>query len=63
LGALPLDIRIRLEADSGKPTVVADPDGSLAATYRAIASRIAGKVARMQRSTAHVFPKIVVQNT
>ena len=26
LGALPLDINIRLQADSGKPTVVADPD-------------------------------------
>ena len=28
LGSLPLDIRIREQADSGKPTVVADPDGA-----------------------------------
>ena len=32
LGALPLDIRIREQADSGKPTVVADPDGEVART-------------------------------
>ena len=31
LGALPLDMQIRLQADSGKPTVVADPDGDVAA--------------------------------
>ena len=30
LGGLPLDIRIRQQADSGRPTVVADPDGELA---------------------------------
>ena len=30
LGSLPLDIRIREQADSGKPTVVADPDGPIA---------------------------------
>ncbi|MCM2252652.1 MAG: iron-sulfur cluster carrier protein ApbC, partial [Ramlibacter sp.] len=29
LGGLPLDIRIREQADGGKPTVVADPDGEL----------------------------------
>ena len=31
LGALPLNMKIRLQADSGKPTVVADPDGEVAA--------------------------------
>src|SRR6476619_5697265 len=30
LGALPLDIRIREQADSGRPSVVADPDGKVA---------------------------------
>ena len=34
LGALPLDIRIREQADSGRPTVVADPDGKVAQIYR-----------------------------
>ncbi|MEB2335577.1 MAG: iron-sulfur cluster carrier protein ApbC, partial [Burkholderiales bacterium] len=41
LGGLPLDIRIREQADSGKPTVVADPDSQVAATYRQIARRVA----------------------
>ncbi len=31
LGALPLNLRIREQADSGRPTVVADPDGEIAA--------------------------------
>ena len=35
LGALPLDIKIREQADSGMPTVVADPDGRVAEIYRA----------------------------
>ena len=45
LGALPLDIRIREQADSGRPTVVADPDGRVAEIYREIARRVAVKIA------------------
>jgi ATP-binding protein involved in chromosome partitioning len=63
LGGLPLDIRIRAEADSGKPTVISAPDSDLAATYKTIARKVAAKIAKIQRSSAHVFPKIVVQNT
>jgi ATP-binding protein involved in chromosome partitioning len=63
LGGLPLDIRIREQADSGKPTVVADPDGTLAKVYKQIARRIAVKVADMAQDHSAAFPKIVVQNT
>ena len=63
LGGLPLDIRIREQADSGKPTVVAEPDGNLARIYRQIARRIAVKVAEMAQDHSAAFPKIVVQNT
>ena len=63
LGSLPLDIRIREQTDSGKPTVVADPDGNVAKTYKQIARRIAVKIAEMTQSRATVFPKIVVENT
>ncbi|MBI4189919.1 MAG: iron-sulfur cluster carrier protein ApbC [Betaproteobacteria bacterium] len=63
LGALPLDIRIREQADSGKPTVVADPDGRVAEIYRAIARRVAVKIAEKQQDHSAAFPKIVVQNT
>jgi len=63
LGSLPLDIRIREQADSGNPTVVADPDGKLARDYKQIARRIAVKVAEMAQDHSAAFPKIVVQNT
>ena len=46
LGGLPLDIRIREQADSGRPTVVADPDGKVAEIYRAIARKVAISVAQ-----------------
>ncbi len=63
LGGLPLDIHIREQADSGNPTVVADPDGAIAKTYKQIARRIAVKVAEMAQDHSAAFPKIVVQNT
>ena len=63
LGSLPLDIRIREQTDSGKPTVVAEPDGSIAKVYKQIARRVAVKIAEMAQDHSAVFPKIVVQNT
>jgi len=63
LGGLPLDIRIREQTDSGKPTVVADPDGALAEIYRKIARRVAVKVAELQKDMSSKFPTIVIQNT
>jgi ATP-binding protein involved in chromosome partitioning len=63
LGALPLDIGIREQADSGKPSVVADPEGRVAEIYRRIARRAAVKIAELQQDRSAAFPKIVVQNT
>jgi len=63
LGALPLDIRIREQTDSGKPTVVADPDGRSAEIYRRIARRIAVKISEQAKDMTSKFPNIVVQNT
>jgi ATP-binding protein involved in chromosome partitioning len=63
LGALPLDIRIREQADSGKPTVVADPDGRVAEIYRRIARRVAVKIGELQKDMSGKFPNIVIQNT
>jgi ATP-binding protein involved in chromosome partitioning len=62
LGSLPLDIRIREQADSGKPTVVADPEGPVAAIYRDIARKVAARIARQMEDRSSVFPKIVIQN-
>jgi ATP-binding protein involved in chromosome partitioning len=61
LGSLPLDIRIREQADSGKPTVVADPEGPIAAIYRDIARKVAARIATQSEDRSSVFPKIVIQ--
>jgi len=63
LGDLPLDIRIREQADGGKPTVAAIPESDLAARYRAIARSTAAKLSLQARNKAISFPKIVIQNT
>ena len=60
LGALPLDIDIRLQADSGKPTVVADPDGAVAGIYKAIARRVAVGIAEKAKDFSAKFPTITV---
>ncbi|MBZ0070629.1 MAG: iron-sulfur cluster carrier protein ApbC [Thiohalobacteraceae bacterium] len=62
LGALPLDIRIREETDSGKPTVIAEPDSRIAQIYREIARRTAAKLSLQAKNHAAKFPKIVIQN-
>jgi ATP-binding protein involved in chromosome partitioning len=63
LGALPLDIAIREQTDSGKPPVVSDPDGRIAGIYRQIARRVAVKIADKAQDHTAAFPKIVIQNT
>jgi ATP-binding protein involved in chromosome partitioning len=63
LGSLPLDIRIREQADSGMPTVVAEPDGKIAAVYKQIARRTAIKLSQMALDHSSKFPNIVIQNT
>ncbi len=62
LGALPLLMAIRQQTDSGKPTVVAEPDGPVAAIYKEIARKIAVKVAEKAKDMTNKFPNIVVQN-
>ncbi|HIB84600.1 MAG TPA: iron-sulfur cluster carrier protein ApbC [Chromatiaceae bacterium] len=62
LGALPLDMQIRVETDEGKPTVVADPDGRIAEIYREIARRTTAKLSLHAKNYAQKFPSIVIQN-
>ena len=62
LGALPLETRIREETDSGKPTVVAEPESRPSMIYREIARKSAAKLARQAKSYASKFPNIVIQN-
>ncbi len=63
LGQLPLDGSIREQADSGKPTLVSDPDGRISAIYKQIARRCAVRIAESQKDMTSKFPNIVVQNT
>jgi ATP-binding protein involved in chromosome partitioning len=63
LGQLPLDASIREQADSGKPTLVSDPDGKVSAIYKQVARRCAVRIAESQKDMTAKFPNIVVQNT
>jgi len=63
LGSLPLDLRIREQADSGNPTVAAEPDSKITLAYREIARKAAGRLSMQARNKAIAFPSIVVQNT
>ena len=60
---MPLELAIRELADAGRPTVVGAPDSRAAEIYRAIARRIAVKVAERAKDMSAKFPNIVVQNT
>ena len=62
LGALPLTMSIREQTDSGKPTVVADPDGAVAQVYKEIARKLAVKVAEKAKDMSGKFPSIVIKN-
>jgi len=62
LGALPLTMSIREQTDSGKPTVVADPEGAIAKIYKEIARKVAVKVAEKAKDMSSKFPSIVIKN-
>jgi ATP-binding protein involved in chromosome partitioning len=60
LGALPLNLSIREQADSGRPTVVAEPEGEIAALYRAMARSVAVKIAQRAKDFSSKFPTITI---
>ena len=60
LGSLPLNMQIRLQADSGKPTVVSDPDGEVAGIYKAVARQVAVKIAAKAKDFSSKFPSIKI---
>jgi len=49
-----------LQADSGKPTVVADPDGEVATIYKSMARQVAVKIAAKAKDFSSKFPTIKV---
>ena len=62
LGALPLTMQIREHSDSGRPTVVADPDGPIAQIYRNIARLLAARLSEQAQAQARGGPIILVQD-
>jgi ATP-binding protein involved in chromosome partitioning len=63
LGQLPLDIRIREDADGGHPTIVAEPNSSRAKSYFEMARRTAVRLAALNKDYSRLFPKISVEKT
>ena len=63
LGELPLDIRIREQADGGRPTVVAEPDSNLGRAYIDLARRTAARLARIALEPGAAFPSITMEDT
>ncbi|MDA7416626.1 iron-sulfur cluster carrier protein ApbC [Xenophilus arseniciresistens] len=60
LGALPLAMAIREQADSGRPTVVAEPEGEVAALYKDIARQVAVTIANKAKDFSARFPTITI---
>ncbi len=60
LGALPLNMQIRLQADNGRPSVVAEPEGEVAAIYKAVARQVAVAIAAKNRDFSSKFPSIKI---
>jgi ATP-binding protein involved in chromosome partitioning len=63
LGELPLDARVREQADGGRPTVIAEPESARAQAYIETGRRAAAALARRARDRSAIFPKIVVEDT
>ena len=62
LGQLPLDAKIREQADGGMPTVAADPEGMVAGIYREIALKAAAGIAKTAKDMSLKMPSIKVEN-
>jgi len=60
---LPLAMAIREQADSGRPTVVADPEGDVAALYKAVARKVAVAIAAKNKDFSSKFPSITISKT
>ncbi len=63
LGALPLSMSIREQADAGRPTVVSDADGEVATIYKTMARQVAVKIAAKAKDFSAKFPTISISKT
>ncbi len=60
LGALPLNLSIRVQADNGRPSVVSEPEGEIAGLYKSVARKVAVKVAQRAKDFSSKFPTISI---
>jgi ATP-binding protein involved in chromosome partitioning len=60
LGALPLNLSIRVNADSGRPTLVSDPDSDISGIYKDVARKVAIKIAVKAKDFSSKFPSIKI---
>jgi ATP-binding protein involved in chromosome partitioning len=63
LGALPLSLTIREQADAGRPTVISDADGEVAGIYKTVARQVAVKIAAKAKDFSSKFPTISISKT
>jgi ATP-binding protein involved in chromosome partitioning len=63
LGALPLDLSIRVDADRGVPSVVSAPDGEVGILYKTIARRLTARMALRAQDFSAKFPKISISSS
>ncbi|MFT0533572.1 iron-sulfur cluster carrier protein ApbC [Castellaniella hirudinis] len=63
LGGLPLQLDIREQTDSGRPSVVAAPDGQAAGLYHQIARQLAIHVAGQPLDDSGTRPRVVARGT
>ena len=61
LASLPLSMGIREQADGGKPTVVAEPDGQIAMVYQELARHVGARIV-LQEEEAQAMPTITVSD-
>ncbi len=61
LGSMPLDLNIRLQADSGKPTMVSEPNGKVGQMYRGMAQRLAAGLSKLPKDYSGKMPGVSVQ--
>lgn len=61
LASLPLTVSIREQADGGRPTVIAEPDGEIAIIYRELARRMAAQLS-VRNSEASAPPTINISD-
>ena len=61
LASLPLSMEIREQADGGKPTVAAEPDGQIAMIYQELARHVGARIV-LQEAATPAMPTITVSD-